>query len=54
MYGKTTMDNLLSQEDLKDALILQANHFESSYIENLGNGTFKLSALPIPHSICSY
>ena len=48
MYGKTTMDNLLSQEDLKGALILQANHFESSYIENLGNGTFKLSALPIP------
>ena len=47
MYGKTTMDNLLSPEDLKDALILQANHFESSYIENLGNGTFKLSALPI-------
>jgi hypothetical protein len=47
MYGNTTMDNLLSQEDLKDALILQANHFESSYIENLGNGTFKLSALPM-------
>ena len=47
MYGKTTMDNLLSQEDLKDALILQANHFQSSYIENLGNGAFELSALPI-------
>jgi enediyne biosynthesis protein E4 len=47
MYGNTTMDNLLSEEDLKDALVLQASHFETSYIENLGNGTFKMSALPI-------
>jgi hypothetical protein len=41
------MDYLLSQEDLKGALILEANHFESSYVENLGNGKFKLSSLPL-------
>ncbi|HEX6226510.1 MAG TPA: VCBS repeat-containing protein [Chryseolinea sp.] len=46
MYGRATMDDLLSQEDLQDALILQANHFESSYLENLGNETFRLSSLP--------
>jgi hypothetical protein len=46
-YGRVTMDHLLSKEDLKGALILEANHFESSYIENLGNGKFKLSTLPV-------
>jgi hypothetical protein len=46
-YGSTTMEGLLSQEDLKDALILEANYFESSYIENLGNGKFKMTSLPL-------
>ncbi|WP_276366414.1 VCBS repeat-containing protein [Chryseolinea sp. H1M3-3] len=45
-YSETTMDKLLSPEDLQDALILQANHFESSYIENQGNGKFNLTTLP--------
>ncbi|MEP7280015.1 MAG: RNA-binding protein, partial [Bacteroidota bacterium] len=30
-----------------DAIKLQANNFESSYLENLGNGKFKLHALPM-------
>ena len=33
---------------MKDALLLEANHFESSYLENLGNGKFKLILLPTP------
>ena len=41
------MDNLLSQEDVKDALTLEANHFESSYLENLGNGKFRMITLPL-------
>lgn len=45
-YGSTTMENLLSEDDLKDALLLKANYFESSYIENLGNGKFKIEPLP--------
>lgn len=50
-YGNTTFDQLLTKEDLKDALTLEANHFESSYIENLGNGKFKITSLPMPVQI---
>jgi hypothetical protein len=45
-YGKSTIEQLLSPEDLKGALILEANHLATSYIENLGNGKFKLITLP--------
>ena len=44
-YSKTTIDKLFTPEDLKDALIVKANHFETSYIENKGNGKFVLHAL---------
>jgi enediyne biosynthesis protein E4 len=37
---------VLSPEDLKDALILEATNMSSSYFENLGNGDFKLDTLP--------
>jgi hypothetical protein len=37
---------VLLENDLKDALILEANHMASSYIENLGGGKFKLTSLP--------
>lgn len=46
-YGHAKLIDLFSPDDLKDALHLEANHFSSSYIENLGNGRFKLSILPI-------
>jgi len=36
----------LNEEEVKGAYKLQANHFETSYIENIGNGKFKLKALP--------
>lgn len=45
-YGKTTIDKLFTEEDLKNALILEANHFETSYIENVGNGKFRMQSLP--------
>ncbi len=47
-YGQATLDNLLTADDLKGALIMQANHMASSYIENLGNGKFILTSLPTP------
>jgi hypothetical protein len=47
-YSKATMEQLLPQEDLKDALVLEANNMQSSYIENQGNGKFALYALPMP------
>lgn len=39
--------DVLSEEDLKDAIILKANYLKTSYIENLGNDTFKVKALPM-------
>ncbi|HYI78678.1 MAG TPA: hypothetical protein VEW65_13740, partial [Chryseolinea sp.] len=45
-YSKATMDEVLTPEDLKDALTLEANWMASSYIENLGNNKFSMKALP--------
>lgn len=45
-YGKATIKTLFSEDELSDALILKANHMASSYIENLGNGKFKMYPLP--------
>jgi enediyne biosynthesis protein E4 len=46
-YSKATVDELLSTEDLNGALILEANHMASSYIENLGSNKFSLKQLPL-------
>ena len=45
-YSKVTIDQLLPAEELEGAIILEANHMASSYIENLGNNKFKISELP--------
>ncbi len=47
-YGQATLESLLTADDLKGALTMQANHMASSYIENLGNGKFRLTSLPTP------
>jgi hypothetical protein len=46
-YSKATMEQLLPAEDLKDAQVLEANHMQTSYIENKGNGIFAIRALPV-------
>jgi hypothetical protein len=46
-YSKATMDLLLPVEDLKDAVVLEANHMQTSYIENKGNGKFEMRALSV-------
>jgi enediyne biosynthesis protein E4 len=46
-YGNSTIHEVLSAEDLEDALIMEATHFSSSYIENLGGGKFTMRDLPI-------
>ncbi|MCW3090893.1 MAG: RNA-binding protein [Ferruginibacter sp.] len=46
-FGRATITDIFDNGDLKDALKLQANHLENSYIENLGNGKFQLHALPV-------
>ncbi|TAG42428.1 MAG: RNA-binding protein, partial [Cytophagia bacterium] len=45
-FGKARFEDIFTKEELKDAYKLQANNFASSYIENLGDGKFKLHALP--------
>jgi hypothetical protein len=45
-YGRTDMTQLLTEEEVKDAIRLQANFMASSYIENLGQGRFKINPLP--------
>ncbi|MBL0744108.1 VCBS repeat-containing protein [Chryseolinea lacunae] len=50
-YSKATIDQVLSPEDLKDAMVLEANYLQSAYVENKGNGTFALHALATPAQV---
>lgn len=45
-YGRATMTTLLKPYDQSGMLVLKANFSESAYIENKGNATFGISALP--------
>ncbi len=46
-YGKATSSDIFSKDTLQGAQILQATHFQSSYIENQGNGKFAIKNLPV-------
>ncbi|MCG2461662.1 VCBS repeat-containing protein [Flavobacteriaceae bacterium F89] len=46
-YATASMGKTFLPEELEDALILKAQTLASSYIENLGQGKFKISPLPI-------
>jgi hypothetical protein len=50
-YAKVTFDELLSDEEKKDAYSVQATYLQSAYIENQGNGQFKITALPLAAQI---
>ena len=45
-YANRTIDQIFSDKELEGSEILQAKKFQSSYVENLGNGQFKLTPLP--------
>ncbi len=45
-FGAADIQDILSPAALKNALHLQVNCLQTSYIENLGNGKFKLHPLP--------
>ena len=45
-YAVAGMDQILPEADRKNALILEANEFESMLLRNDGNGTFTLVPLP--------
>ncbi|HRI58332.1 MAG TPA: VCBS repeat-containing protein [Saprospiraceae bacterium] len=44
--GEATVQDVFSKKELEGAQILEANWMSSSYIENLGNGKFAITALP--------
>jgi enediyne biosynthesis protein E4 len=46
-FANAGIYDILSAEELQDALVLKANYLKTSYIENIGEGKFKISALPI-------
>jgi len=46
-YSDATFEQSFLPEELEDAYVVCAQTFESSYIENLGDGKFKMTALPL-------
>ncbi|MFH6604549.1 VCBS repeat-containing protein [Maribacter algicola] len=46
-YARTTKNDLFTEEELKDAITLTGNTDKSTYVENMGQGEFRLSALPL-------
>lgn len=46
-YGKTTFKEFFKEGELEDALVLTNYELQSSFIENIGNGEFELTPLPI-------
>jgi hypothetical protein len=46
-FAGATLDNLFAPEQMKGAQVLKANYFNSSYLQNNGNGKFTLTALPL-------
>jgi len=46
-FADATIEDILSPEAMKNPKTVQANTFESYYLENTGGGKFKMIALPI-------
>lgn len=45
-YAESSFEKSFLSEELLDAYVLKSYSLESSYLENLGNGTFKIASLP--------
>lgn len=45
-FATATFKDIFNSSELKDALALEANYFQSSCLHNLGNGKFEMSPLP--------
>ncbi|WP_460923333.1 VCBS repeat-containing protein [Pontibacter brevis] len=46
-YASIGYEEIFTKEELTDAIVAKSTHLKSSYIENLGNGKFKVSPLPV-------
>jgi hypothetical protein len=47
-FAVATMDQVLSPEDRKGALILEANEFRTCWLRNEGGGRFSIHPMPMP------
>jgi hypothetical protein len=45
-FGEAKAKDVFTDKELEGAIIMQSNWLYSSYVENLGNGKFKISPLP--------
>ncbi len=45
-YGLATINDIFDESELNDAQVLEATTMTSSYLENLGGGKLKITALP--------
>ncbi|MEA1784817.1 VCBS repeat-containing protein [Arenibacter sp. GZD96] len=45
-YADQKITDIFSAEELKDVTVFEATTFDSSFVENLGDGTFKITPLP--------
>lgn len=50
-YARASMDDIFPENTLKDAYIRECRYFESAWIENMGDGSFKIHSLPIEAQI---
>ncbi|MCO6478030.1 MAG: VCBS repeat-containing protein [Phaeodactylibacter sp.] len=48
LYAEATLKQLFEKEKLEEAYVLECHTVQSGYLENLGNGRFELSPLPLP------
>ena len=46
-FGKAKVHDMFTQEEFKDALVLEANNMKSCFIKNMGNGKFECHPLPV-------
>ncbi|MEK6781231.1 MAG: VCBS repeat-containing protein [Bacteroidota bacterium] len=46
-YANANFEESFLPEELKDAFVVCSERFESSYVENLGKGKFKMTSLPL-------
>jgi hypothetical protein len=47
-YGMTTLEELLWPYDKEGLMVFTVNYSSSSFVENLGDGTFDIRPLPLP------
>ena len=50
-YAISAVNDLFSSKDLEGSLNYQANYFYSAYIENIGDGNFRMQSLPFEAQI---